>query len=226
MRWTLRCFRSSRERTGRSREQAGSPPPNPHDEWTRACGVCDVARRALTGPDRPGALRRRGGALFEALFGSHAACVRDGTDGAPSDRTSGRGSPRPPFASSRFEHPAREIRADRTWQPEDVIRRALKRAGIVIGYTHVCRRKSCGYSEERSTPSPNEDLKQAGGAEGGFEAGHDGHAPPACRNRRNSSWFQGSLRGPRTWRPKESSSLFNSESGDVLSVNRQTYSCQ
>jgi hypothetical protein len=25
------------------------------------------------------------------------------------------------------------------WQPEDVLRRALKRAGVVTGYTHVCR---------------------------------------------------------------------------------------
>lgn len=32
---------------------------------------------------------------------------------------------------------------DATWQPEDVLRRALKRAGIVTGYTHVCRRKTC-----------------------------------------------------------------------------------
>jgi integrase len=37
----------------------------------------------------------------------------------------------------------------RTWQPEDVLRRALERAGIVTGYTHVCRRKTCRYSEER-----------------------------------------------------------------------------
>jgi integrase len=38
---------------------------------------------------------------------------------------------------------------NKTWQPEDVLRRALKRAGIVTGYTHVCRRKTCRYSEER-----------------------------------------------------------------------------
>ncbi|HTS88826.1 MAG TPA: site-specific integrase [Gemmatimonadales bacterium] len=38
----------------------------------------------------------------------------------------------------------------KTWQPEDVLRRALKRAGIVTGYTHTCRRKTCRYSEERS----------------------------------------------------------------------------
>jgi len=38
---------------------------------------------------------------------------------------------------------------DKTWQPEDVLRRALKRAGVVTGYTHVCRRKGCCYSEER-----------------------------------------------------------------------------
>ncbi len=36
-----------------------------------------------------------------------------------------------------------------TWQPEDILRRALKRAGIVTGYTHVCRRSTCRYSEER-----------------------------------------------------------------------------
>jgi integrase len=37
-----------------------------------------------------------------------------------------------------------------TWQPEDILRRALKRAGIVTGYTHVCRRATCRYTEERS----------------------------------------------------------------------------
>ena len=30
---------------------------------------------------------------------------------------------------------------------EGVLRRALGRAGIVQGYTHVCRKKGCGYSE-------------------------------------------------------------------------------
>ncbi len=38
---------------------------------------------------------------------------------------------------------------NKTWQPEDVLRRALKRAGIVTGYTHVCRRKTCRFTEER-----------------------------------------------------------------------------
>ncbi len=38
---------------------------------------------------------------------------------------------------------------DRTWQPEDVLRRALKRAGIVTSYTHLCRRKTCRFTEER-----------------------------------------------------------------------------
>jgi len=36
-----------------------------------------------------------------------------------------------------------------TWQPEDILRRALKRAGIVTGYTHVCRRSTCRFSEDR-----------------------------------------------------------------------------
>jgi integrase len=35
------------------------------------------------------------------------------------------------------------------WQPEDILRRALKRADIVTGYKHVCRRKGCGHREER-----------------------------------------------------------------------------
>jgi integrase len=34
-----------------------------------------------------------------------------------------------------------------TWQPEDILRRALKRAGIVTGWKHVCRRKGCGHSD-------------------------------------------------------------------------------
>jgi integrase len=33
---------------------------------------------------------------------------------------------------------------------EDVLRRALARAGIVTGYTHVCRKKGCGHAEEAS----------------------------------------------------------------------------
>jgi integrase len=35
-----------------------------------------------------------------------------------------------------------------TWKPEKVLRPALKRAGIVDGYTHVCRRKGCVHQEE------------------------------------------------------------------------------
>jgi len=31
---------------------------------------------------------------------------------------------------------------------EDVLRSALARAGIVIGYRHVCRRKGCGHAEQ------------------------------------------------------------------------------
>ncbi len=38
----------------------------------------------------------------------------------------------------------------KSWQPEDILRRALKRAGIVTGYTHKCRRKGCGYEETRA----------------------------------------------------------------------------
>jgi integrase len=41
-----------------------------------------------------------------------------------------------------------------TWQPEDVLRRALKRAGIVTGYTHKCRRKGCGHEEAHADPDP------------------------------------------------------------------------
>ena len=47
-----------------------------------------------------------------------------------------------------FPHKDGSMR-DTTWQPEDVLRRALKRAGIVASYRHVCRRKTCRYSEER-----------------------------------------------------------------------------
>jgi integrase len=40
---------------------------------------------------------------------------------------------------------------DRMMRPdvalEDILRRALGRAGIVKGYEHVCRKKGCGYSE-------------------------------------------------------------------------------
>ena len=39
-----------------------------------------------------------------------------------------------------------------TWKPEKVLQPALKRAGIVDGYTHVCRRKGCGHQEEQSDP--------------------------------------------------------------------------
>jgi integrase len=38
---------------------------------------------------------------------------------------------------------------DKTWQPEDILRRALKRAGIVTSYTDVCRRKTRRFAEER-----------------------------------------------------------------------------
>ncbi len=35
-----------------------------------------------------------------------------------------------------------------TWKPEKVLQPALKRADIVDGYTHVCRRKGCAHQEE------------------------------------------------------------------------------
>ncbi len=41
-----------------------------------------------------------------------------------------------------------------TWQPEDVLRRALKRAGIVTGYKHKCRRKGCGHEEPHADADP------------------------------------------------------------------------
>ncbi len=36
------------------------------------------------------------------------------------------------------------------WKPEKVLRPALRRADIVEGYTHVCRRKGCGHREEHA----------------------------------------------------------------------------
>ena len=47
---------------------------------------------------------------------------------------------------------------------EDVLRRAMARAGLVTGYTHVCRRKDCGHSERapdavlRRCPTDNRKL--------------------------------------------------------------------
>jgi hypothetical protein len=35
-------------------------------------------------------------------------------------------------------------------QPEDILRRAFKRAGIVTGYTHKCRRRGCGHTEDHA----------------------------------------------------------------------------
>ncbi len=32
---------------------------------------------------------------------------------------------------------------------QDVLRRAMKRAGLVVGYDHRCRRKGCGFSERK-----------------------------------------------------------------------------
>ena len=39
-----------------------------------------------------------------------------------------------------------------TWKPEKVLRPALRRAEIVDGYTHVCRRKAA--ATPRNTPTP------------------------------------------------------------------------
>jgi hypothetical protein len=33
------------------------------------------------------------------------------------------------------------------------LRHALKRAGVVDGYCHICRRKGCGFEETRAAPS-------------------------------------------------------------------------
>ncbi len=40
------------------------------------------------------------------------------------------------------------------WKPEKVLQPALRRAGIVDGYTHVCRRKGCGHREEHPDAEP------------------------------------------------------------------------
>ncbi len=40
-----------------------------------------------------------------------------------------------------------------TWKPEKVVQPALRRAGIVDGYTHVCRRKGCAHREEHPDAS-------------------------------------------------------------------------
>jgi len=37
---------------------------------------------------------------------------------------------------------------------QDVLRRAMKRAGLVVGYDHRCRRKGCGYSERKADAEP------------------------------------------------------------------------
>lgn len=34
------------------------------------------------------------------------------------------------------------------WKPEKLLRTALRRAGIVTGFVHLCRRKGCGHSQE------------------------------------------------------------------------------
>jgi len=34
------------------------------------------------------------------------------------------------------------------WKPEKLLRTALRRAGIVTGFVHVCRRKGCGHKQE------------------------------------------------------------------------------
>ena len=40
------------------------------------------------------------------------------------------------------------------WKPEKILKPALKRAGIVVGYTHVCRRKGCSHREEHRDAEP------------------------------------------------------------------------
>src|SRR5207237_6837247 len=34
------------------------------------------------------------------------------------------------------------------WKPEKILRTALRRAGIVTGFVHICRRKGCGHEQE------------------------------------------------------------------------------
>jgi hypothetical protein len=38
-----------------------------------------------------------------------------------------------------------------TTKLEDVLRRALRRAGIILGYRHKCRKQGCGHSKRRRT---------------------------------------------------------------------------
>ncbi|RKH05035.1 hypothetical protein D7X32_08935 [Corallococcus carmarthensis] len=42
-----------------------------------------------------------------------------------------------------------------SWRIHDIIRRALVRARLVQAWTHVCRRKGCGFREERQNDAPS-----------------------------------------------------------------------
>lgn len=48
-----------------------------------------------------------------------------------------------------FPNPAGERQSESIDFP-DMLRRALRRLGIVRGYNHVCRRKGCGFKEQRA----------------------------------------------------------------------------
>ena len=73
---------------------------------------------------------------------------------------------------------------------ENVLRRALARAGIVLGYDHACRRKGCGYSmhhadaELRLCPSCNMKLwPKAPGPEDSFPRPPSHDRQPAANGR-------------------------------------------
>jgi len=66
-------------------------------------------------------------------------------------------------SSSPFLLPAadgRLHRPDVKW--DEVLRRALGRAGVVVGYEHRCRRKECGYRELRENADAGRCLKPRG----------------------------------------------------------------
>ena len=74
-----------------------------------------------------------------------------------------------------------------------VLRRALGRAGLVVGYRHVCRRKGCGHAETKAhavpEPCPRCGMKLwPGRSPARFASMTCGTPPPPCCSRRVSPW--------------------------------------
>jgi hypothetical protein len=144
-----------------------------HEKATRRSWP-QASHRSLEKPIRPQLVTYRH--ARDITKGAHAEVIPTATELMPYLRAAVEASP----SELVFPKPdGSRMRSD--VHLEGVLRRALARAGIVLGYVHVCRKKGCGHREPLLTP-------------------HSGRAPctrSSCGRRRSCDAFASTISATR-----------------------------